>query len=203
MMATQEHWDAIYQTRATEDLGWYEPSPSTLDLVRRYSTPTDPVIDVGGGDSRMVDELVEAGYEDVTILDLSHAALERSRVRLGSAAGNVTWICADATDWEPTSTWTLWHDRAVFHFLTTEDDRRRYVETARRAIAPGGHLVIATFAPGGPEQCAGLPVERYDAEGLASVFGSDFRLVEHTELSGQSAWVGDRRPYVVVVMQRR
>ncbi|MCB0995875.1 MAG: class I SAM-dependent methyltransferase [Acidimicrobiales bacterium] len=203
MMAPQEHWDTIYQTRPTEDLGWYQPSPSTLDLVLRYSTPTDPVIDIGGGDSHMVDELVAAGYQDVTVLDLSVAALERSRTRLGEAAGNVAWIRADITDWEPTSTWSLWHDRAVFHFLVDPDDQRRYVETARRAIAPGGHLVMATFAPDGPEQCAGLPVQRYDAKALADVFGSGFRLVEHAEMSGQAVEVGDRRPYVVVVLQRR
>ena len=213
MMASQEHWDTIYQTRATEDLGWYQPTPSTLDLVLRHSTPTDPIIDIGGGDSRMVDELAAAGYDDVTVLDLSSAALERSQARLGTAAKNVswlgaaadsvTWLRADITDWEPTSTWTLWHDRAVFHFLVDPDDRRRYVETARRAIGSGGHLVIATFAPDGPEQCAGLPVERYDAQSLADVFGSDFRLVEHVEISGQSVEVGDRRPYVVVVMQRQ
>lgn len=203
MMATQEHWDTIYRSRSTEDLGWYEPSPSTRDLVLRFSTPTDPVIDIGGGDSRMVDELVECGYEDVTVLDLSSAALERSRHRLGSAAENVNWVRADITEWEPTLTWALWHDRAVFHFLTNEHDRRLYVETARRAIAPGGHLVIAAFAPDGPEQCAGLPVERYDANGLADAFGPDFHLVEHAELSGQTAGVGDGRPYVVAVMRRR
>ncbi len=202
-MASQEHWDTIYQTRPTEDLGWYQPSPSTLDLVLRFSTPTDPVIDIGGGDSHMVDELVAVGYQDVTVLDLSSAALKRSQARLGKAADNVAWICADITDWEPTSTWSLWHDRAVFHFLADPDDQRRYVETARRAIAPGGHLVVATFALDGPEQCAGVPVRRYDAEQLADVIGSDFRLVEHGQMSGQTVEVGDRRPYVAVVMQRR
>lgn len=203
MMATQEHWDTIYQTQATEDLGWYEPSPSTLDLVQRYTTPTDSVIDIGGGDSRMADELVAAGYEAVTVLDLSSAALERSQTRLGPAADNVTWIRADITHWEPTSNWALWHDRAVFHFLTDPHDRRRYVETARRAIAKGGHLVVATFAPDGPEQCAGLPVQRYHADTLAAVFAPGFRILEHHRLHAGAIGVGDTRPYIAVVLERR
>lgn len=202
-MASQEHWDTIYQTRATEDLGWYQSLPSTLDLVLRYSTPTDPVIDIGGGDSRMVDELVAAGYDDVTVLDLSSAALERSRSRLGMAAENVSWIRADITDWEPTSNWTLWHDRAVFHFLVDPDDQHCYVDTARRVVAAGGHLVIATFAPDGPKQCAGLPVQRYDAEALADVFGSEFRLVDHRPMHAGATGVGDTRPYIAVVLERR
>lgn len=201
MMARQEHWDTIYQTRATEDLGWYQPSPSTLDLVLRYSTPTDPVIDIGGGDSHMVDELAAAGYDDVTVLDLSSAALERSRSRLGMAAENVSWIRTDITDWEPTSTWTLWHDRAV-HFLVDPDDQHRYVDNAQRATAPGGHLVIATFAPDGPEQCAGLPVQRYDAKALAAVFEPWFRIIEHHRPEAR-AGIGDTRPYIAVVLERR
>lgn len=202
-MATQEHWDTIYQDRESEDLGWYQPSPSTLDLVLRYSTTTDPIVDIGGGDSRMVDELVAGDYRDVTVLDLSSAALERSRVRLGGAAADVTWVRADITEWEPTSTWALWHDRAAFHFLVDSDDRRRYVDTARRAIARGGRLIIATFAPGGPDQCAGLPVRRYDGEVLAAAFGTEFRLVEHRRMHACATGVGDRRPYTTVVLQRR
>ncbi|MFV0257387.1 MAG: class I SAM-dependent methyltransferase [Acidimicrobiales bacterium] len=202
-MTTREHWDTIYRSQATEHVGWYEPSPSTLDLVVRYSTPADPVIDIGGGDSRIVDELVDADHQDVTVLDLSNVALERARHRLGPAAGNVNWIRADITVWEPDRTWALWHDRAVFHFLTDEHDRRRYVETARRAVAPGGHLIVAAFAADGPDHCAGLPVDRYGAEELAGAFDPAFRLVEHAELPGPTSGVGDRRPYVVAVLRRR
>ncbi len=125
-MGLEEHWDSIYRTKNTEDLGWYEPLPSTLDLVQRFSAPSDPVIDIGGGDSRMVDELTRAGYSDLTVLDLSDSALTRARSRLGSAGRSVTWIRTDVTRWEPTRTWALWHDRAVFHFLTAEEDRRSY-----------------------------------------------------------------------------
>jgi len=201
-MGSEEHWDNIYQTRSTEDLGWYEPSPSTLAVVQRFSSPSDSVIDIGGGDSRMVDELTRAGYGDLTVLDLSDSALARARSRLGSAGRSVSWIRADVTRWEPTRTWALWHDRAVFHFLTAEEDRRAYVDIASGALAPGGHLVVATFALDGPEQCAGLPVERYDAEGLAAAFGPSFRTVEHMTELRQDTGVGDSRPYVAVVMQR-
>lgn len=201
MMGSEEHWDSIYRTRVTEDLGWYEPRPSTLALVQRFSSPSDPVIDIGGGDSRMVDELTRAGYRDLTVLDLSNSALTRARSRLGSAGRSVSWIRTDVTRWEPTRTWALWHDRAVFHFLTAEEDRRAYVGIASGALAPGGHLVVATFALDGPDQCAGLPVERYDAEGLAAAFGPGFRLVEHTTELRQDTGVGDSRPYVGVVMQ--
>lgn len=202
-MGIEQHWDNIYRTKNSEDLGWYEPRPSTLALVQRFSPPSDPVIDIGGGDSRMVDELTEAGYSDLTVLDVSDSALTRARSRLGSAGRSVSWVRADVTRWEPARTWALWHDRAVFHFLAEEEDRRAYVDIARWAVAPGGHLVVATFALDGPDQCAGLPVERYDAEGLASAFGASFRFVEHTTEHRQDAGVGDSRPYVAVVMQRQ
>lgn len=202
MTGLEQHWDDIYRTKKSEDLGWYEPLPSTLALVQRFSSPSDPVIDIGGGDSRMVDELTEAGYGDLTVLDVSDSALTRARSRLGSAGRSVSWVRADVTRWEPARTWALWHDRAVFHFLTEEEDRRAYVDIARQAVAPGGHLVVATFALDGPDQCAGLPVERYDAEGLASAFGASFRFVEHTTEHRQDTSVGDSRPYVAVVMQR-
>ena len=202
-MGIRQHWDNIYRTKNSEDLGWYEPLPSTLALVQRFLSPSDPVIDIGGGDSRMVDELTEAGYSDLTVLDVSDSALTRARSRLGSAGRSVSWVRADVTRWEPARTWALWHDRAVFHFLTEEEDRRAYVDIAMQAVAPGGHMVVATFAPDGPDQCAGLPVERYDAERLASAFGTGFRIVEHTTEHRQDADVGDSRPYVAVVMQRQ
>lgn len=201
-MSSSEHWDAIYSTRAPDALGWYEPAPSTLNLVRRFSAPSDSVVDIGGGDSRMVDELLAAGYDDLTVLDLSKAALSRARSRLGPAARSVTWIQADVTSWTPERSWDVWHDRAVFHFLTDEDDRKAYKTTAWRSLTPGGHLIIATFALDGPKECAGLPVERYDAERLAATFGPDLLLVEHEHFQGSDSAVGDRRPYICAVFQR-
>jgi SAM-dependent methyltransferase len=196
------HWDSIYRSRATEDLGWYEPRPSTLDLVLRFSRPSDSVIDVGSGDGRMVDDLLAGGYESITALDLSAAALDRARSRLGPAARNVTWVHADVTTWTPERQWDVWHDRAVFHFLIGAGDREAYKRAALRSLAPGGRLIVATFAQDGPERCAGLPVERYDVGGLAGVFGPEFRLVEDRALR-RTTGAGDARPYVAAVFERR
>ncbi|MDH3293514.1 MAG: class I SAM-dependent methyltransferase [Acidimicrobiia bacterium] len=201
-MSSTTHWEAVYSGRATEDLGWYEPRPSTLDLVLRFSAPTDAVIDVGGGDSRLVDELLHAGYEQITVLDLSQTALDRARSRLGPASGNVSWIRGDVTGWTPPRRWDLWHDRAVFHFLVKDQDRSAYMAAALQSLSAGGKMIVATFAPDGPEQCAGLPVERYDAKGLAAVFAPEFRLVEHHRLQAGPTGIGDTRPYVAAVLER-
>lgn len=203
LMSTPAHWDAAYGRRATEDLGWYEPVPSTLDLVRRYSGTTDRVIDVGGGDSGLARELVALGYGHITILDVSNEALKRSRTRLAFAAQRADWVEADVTDWIPTSTWDVWHDRAVFHFLTTGTSREAYKRAARKALVPGGRLIVATFSPDGPKQCAGLPVERYDTETLVETFEPEFQAIEVAPLPPRDTSVGDQRPYVAAVLRPR
>lgn len=201
-MGCSTHWDAVYVARPTDQLGWYEPVPSTLDLVRRYSDPTQSVVDIGGGDSRLVDQLVGAGYESITVVDLSHTALARARSRLGTEAGAVLWIKGDALGWSPDSCVSLWHDRAVFHFMVEEEDRQAYKAAAVAAVRPGGTLIVATFAPDGPESCAGLPVRRYDKDSLAGFFGPEFEMVEHAEFSGDKSSPGDHRPYTAIVLQR-
>lgn len=201
-MSSTAHWEAVYRGRATEDLGWYEPRPSTLDLVLRFSDPADAVVDIGAGDSRLPDELLEAGYQRLTVLDLSETALGRARSRLGSAAERVTWVCADVTRWTPPRRSDLWHDRAVFHFLIDEEHQRAYKATALQTLPVGGKLILATFAPDGPEQCAGLAVKRYDADELAAVFAPEFRLVEDQRLPANETDVGDSRPYIAVVLER-
>jgi trans-aconitate methyltransferase len=183
-------------------LGWYEPLPSTLDLVLRHSEPAHAVIDVGAGDSRLVDELLHAGCEQLTVLDLSQTAMERARSRLGPLAGNVSWIHADVTRWTPPRRWDLWHDRAVFHFMVRDEDRQAYKAAALAALAARGRMVVATFAPDGREQCAGLPVQRHDAEGLAAVFAPELALVEAHRLPVDASGIGDPRPYVAVVLER-
>ena len=201
-MGSEEHWETVYRTKTSEGLGWYEPKPSTLDLVRRFSLPSDSIIDVGAGDSRLADELLQAGYDDITMLDLSETALDRARSRLGSAARRVTWIQADVTSWTPTRRWSLWHDRAVFHFLISDEDRQAYKTASLQSLTADGKLIVAAFTLEGPEQCAGLPVERYDAHRLAAVFDPEFRSIEHQELQARKTSVGDQRPYVAVVLQR-
>ena len=147
------------------------------------------MIDVGGGTSTLVDELVSRGFTDVSVLDVSTVALDSSRKRLGPTSERVCWVCADVLAWTPERTYDLWHDRAVFHFLVDPADRRRYVQVARLAVRPGGYVIVATFATDGPARCSGLRVERYDTEGLCAAFSPGFALVGsrrelHTTPSG-------------------
>jgi SAM-dependent methyltransferase len=197
----EEHWDEVYGAQST-DLGWYEPEPSTIGLVTAHSAPDDSVIDVGGGDSRLIEELLDRGYEDLTVLDLTSVALDRARSRLGSCAPRVRWIHADVTRFEPDRTWELWHDRAVFHFLVDEDQRDAYRAVLRRAVAPGGMLIVAAFGRGAPERCAGLPVVHYDADSLTAAFAPDFEPIAVDRLDPARADEGDQRPYVAGVFAR-
>lgn len=174
------HWEAVYERRLPEETSWYQATPGlSLALIANSGLQCDePLIDVGGGASLLVDHLLAAGYQDLTVLDLSARALERAQERLGTAAARVHWIVADATELRPERTYRLWHDRAAFHFLTEAADRTRYLDALRRALAPDGQLVLAAFAPDGPPRCSGLDVVRYDAVSLAAELGPGFRLQE-------------------------
>lgn len=183
-MNMSEHWDRVYHTKRTDEVSWFRPHLETsLALIAEAGVSADaPLIDVGGGASTLVDDLLAGGYRDVTILDVSAAALEAARARLGSRSSAVRWIAADVTRADlPAAHFQVWHDRAVFHFLTDPADRDRYVAQVRRSVAPGGHVVVATFGPDGPLRCSGLPTARYDAEALHAVFGADFAMVDHRE----------------------
>lgn len=171
MAGEQAHWDAIYNARAEGELTWFEAVPqASLDFVDTYLQRGEAVIDVGGGAARLVDALLDAGYGPITVLDLSETALAISKQRLGTRADSVTWIEADVTTWQSKQVYALWHDRAVFHFLTRANDRVNYVRAMSEALQPGGIAIIATFADEGPEMCSGLPVVRYAPEELAREF---------------------------------
>ena len=174
------HWENVYRTKGEREVSWFQETPSiSLQLIRSAgATRRSAVVDIGGGASRLVDALVDEGYEAVTVLDLSESALAAAKTRLGQAAAQVTWIVADVVGWKPRQRYDLWHDRAAFHFLTEEADRTAYVECLREALRPGGHAIIATFALDGPERCSGLQVIRYDAARLAGVLGGAFNLLE-------------------------
>jgi hypothetical protein len=176
--AGQSHWDAVYERKAATEVSWYEPRPEkSLELIRAAGIrPADPIIDVGAGASLLADELLGAGYTDLTVLDVSACALDRLRDRLGAAASSVTLVHQDVTAFQPGRRYALWHDRAVFHFLVQREDRERYVNALRRGVDAGGHVVMATFGPAGPQRCSGLPVVRYDAAGLAAELGAEFEL---------------------------
>lgn len=173
------HWDGAYTGKQDTEVSWFQEQPGmSLELIRHCALPAGAsVIDVGGGASRLVDVLVDDGLA-VTVLDLSAAALEKARARLGGRAAAVEWVVADITAWMPAAPFDLWHDRAVFHFLTEPADRAAYRERLAAALRPGGQAVIGTFALDGPERCSGLPVMRYGPEELTAELGPSFRLVE-------------------------
>lgn len=159
----KKHWETIYQTRELKDVSWFQPTPETsLDFFKEFSVPTTAkVIDIGGGDSFLVDHLLDLGFQDITVLDISEAALDRAKKRLGDKAKNVKWIVSDAATFIPTETYDFWHDRAAFHFLTNEKEVSDYLETARRNINPTGVLVIGTFSDNGPKKCSGIEIKQY------------------------------------------
>lgn len=179
---SKQHWEQVYQTKSVDAVSWYQPhAAQSLALVHATGVARSAgIIDVGGGASTLVDDLLADGYMDVSVLDLSGAALGAARQRLGVSAERVTWLEADVTQVDlPMHRYDVWHDRAVFHFLTEVTQRQAYVEQVFRAVRPGGHVIVATFAEDGPEQCSGLPVCRYAAEALHAEFGEAFELVHH------------------------
>lgn len=168
MAARQEHWDGVYGARSEDELTWFEATPSvSLDLVRMHLQPGDAMIDIGAGASRLVDALLDQGFGPLAVMDLSGSALAVSRTRLGARGDSVEWIEADVTGWQPRREYALWHDRAVFHFLTEIHERAAYAHAMTKALRPDGVAIIATFADDGPEKCSGLPVVRYAPEELA------------------------------------
>src|SRR5574340_133651 len=178
-MHSREHWENVYRTRLPDQVSWYRPHLETsLAWVERAARGCSAfIIDVGGGASTLADDLVERGYRSVTVLDVSDTAIEAARNRLGPRAELVRWLCADVTEHGfPSHAYDVWHDRAVFHFLSTPAQRVAYVRNAGLAVEPGGHVIIATFGPEGPTSCSGLDVVRYDAAALLAEFGPQFRL---------------------------
>jgi len=182
-MEIKSHWENIYQTKAPTQVSWYqEHARLSLRLIADTGIDrADPIIDVGGGTSTLVDDLLADGYQHLTVLDISASALQTAQQRLGVRATAVTWIEADITQAQlPGQFYAVWHDRAVFHFLTQPHDRQRYIQAVRHAVKPGGHVIVATFALDGPPQCSGLNVTRYNPDSLHHEFGEDFQLLTST-----------------------
>jgi ubiquinone/menaquinone biosynthesis C-methylase UbiE len=188
-MYPKDHWEKVYSSKASDAVSWFQPHADlSLDLIKTTGAGLDAgIIDVGGGASTLVDDLVAAGYRDLTVLDLSAAALNAARRRLGDQENMVRWIEADITQVDlPHKRYDIWHDRAVFHFLTTQQQRDAYVRNVFHAVKPGGHVIVATFAEDGPEQCSGLPVMRYRADDLHDEFGEAFTLLKHQKEAHQT-----------------
>jgi len=177
----RRHWEQIYETRPTDGLSWYQREPATSHRLVAAAAPdrSAAIVDVGSGMSALVDRLIDDGYHDLTLVELSGRALDEVRARLGERARFATFVRADVLDWSPDRAYDVWHDRAAFHFLTDDFDRVRYVAQAAEAVRPGGSLIVATFAADGPTHCSGLPVRGHDPDDLARTFAPAFTLESH------------------------
>lgn len=184
-MDVREHWQKIYRTKAPDAVSWFRAHLEiSIGLIERAAPDRSAsIVDIGGGESTLVDDLVERGYRDIAVLDISPKALEVSQRRLGPAAEQIRWLAADITQPGilPRASYDVWHDRAVFHFLTEGNDRTAYVQNVMATVKPGGHVIVSTFGPAGPTTCSGLTVRRYDAGSLHGEFGPRFRLIESSE----------------------
>lgn len=190
-MESKTHWNKMYADKLADNVTWYQENPQqSLELIAVTGVPPDSaIIDVGGGLSFLVDNLLDAGYHDVTVLDVSGNALQSSKDRLGAVARDVTWLEADITKVHlPENKYALWHDRAVFHFMTDAQDQQRYVAAVRRSLQPRGHIILATFALDGPQRCSGLDVVRYGEEEIKAVFGDGFHLVSSVDELHHTPW---------------
>lgn len=185
-MDNKQHWDTVYGSKAPDTVSWYTPHLETsLNLIHQASTDKrTAIIDIGGGESTLVDDLLFEGYKDVSVLDISQKAIDVARARIGKQANKVYWYCADITQATlPQGYFDVWHDRAVFHFLIGEAQRVRYVEQVMRSVKHGGYVIMSTFGPEGPEKCSDLDVIRYDSVNLHAQFGKTFKLINSsTEL---------------------
>ncbi len=195
-MSRKHHWNTVYETKPTDDLSWTQSRPAlSLEFIESVGLPKDaPILDVGGGTSTLVDSLIDLGYTRLSVLDVSGAALARDQARLGSEKANrIEWFEADVTAFTPPHKFQLWHDRAVFHFLTDPSDRKAYLATLRNALKPGGTIIIATFALDGPPKCSGLDVARYDEHSIATELGPEFPLQETRPETHVTPWGSEQR----------
>ena len=194
-MNRKAHWEKVYRENPADDVSWFQKHPAlSLQLIAGTGVGKHAgIIDVGGGASVLVDGLLDAGFEDVTVLDISTASLNCARQRLGAPAGRVNWIEADITNFAPQRRYRLWHDRAVFHFLLNPADRAAYVRTLGRTVVPGGHVIIATFAQDGPPKCSGLEVARYDEPGIRAALGADYDFRSQVNETHVTPWQTEQK----------
>ncbi len=176
----KKHWENIYKTKDLKDVGWFQPTPDTsLDFIKQFNVPTTAkIIDIGGGDSYLVDHLLNMGYQDISVLDISEAAINRAKQRLSDKATNVKWIVADAANFKPTEKYDFWHDRAAFHFLTNEQEISNYLKAAQENINPSGVLVIGTFSEQGPKKCSGIEIKQYSETTMTNLLKKFFEKIK-------------------------
>jgi ubiquinone/menaquinone biosynthesis C-methylase UbiE len=186
----KNYWDNIYRGKSEKEVSWFQEVPAkSLELIAELGLGLqDGIIDIGGGDSHLVDHLLAKGFRNISVLDISSAALERAKVRLGENSKFVKFIASDITKFNPAEQYNLWHDRATFHFLTSAEDVATYLEIANRAIAPGGYLIVSTFSKTGPEKCSGLPISQYSDTDLKTFFAKYFSNIKCFEDTHKTPW---------------
>ncbi len=198
-----EHWNRVYATKRETGVSWYQPKPAlSLALIREYAPQNASIIDIGGGASLLTAELVREGYGDLAVLDISAEALERAKENLGAEAAKIEWVVADIMAWKPTRQWQVWHDRAVFHFLTDAASQDAYIRALYAAALPGAIAIISGFAPDGPEKCSGLPVVRYDAQSLSKRIGAGFELLAEKREAHETPGGAMQKFYYAVLRKR-
>ena len=183
-----QHWEKIYQSKSLDEVSWYQPSPATsLDFLKQLNVPLDAkIIDIGGGDSLLVDHLLKLGYTNISVLDISESALDKAKNRLGEQAKKVEWIVADIAAFEPSQQYDVWHDRATFHFLTQEEEIGSYIHSAKQAICESGVLVIGTFSDQGPEKCSGIKIKQYTEQSLPVLLKRFFKKIKCIRVNHQT-----------------
>ena len=179
MFDKKEHWEKIYSNHKLTEVSWYEPIPETsLSIIKKFKLPKDAsIIDIGGGDSLLVDYLLLLGYSNITVLDISQYAIDRAKERLGHKARSVNWVVSDVLNYKPAKSFDLWHDRATFHFFTEEVDRQHYLGRAHESLSPNGYMVLSTFSTIGPDRCSGLSVQKYSENSLSNTFDAYFEKI--------------------------
>lgn len=193
-MDRKEHWERVYREKAVNSVSWFQTSPETsLELIASCKLDlSQPVIDVGAGSSVLVDKLIERGHQNLYVLDISSAALQNSKERLGELAERVNWLVEDIANFHTSQKFQLWHDRAVFHFLTDKQDRAQYIETLLNSVPIGGNLILASFALDGPEKCSGLPIVQYNEEKIQAEIGLGFKLIESKNEIHLTPWQSEQ-----------
>lgn len=204
MSGTRSHWEEVYSTKADTAVSWFQPhSVRSLELIESAMPDrASAIVDIGGGASRLVDDLIARGYTDLTVLDVAEAALEKSRTRLGREADKVAWIAADITQWRPPRAFAVWHDRAVFHFLTEPDSQAAYLSALEAGTSAGSIVIMATFALDGPDKCSGLAVQRYSPATLAARVGPAFSLTNEALETHRTPW-GTEQRFSYAILRRR
>lgn len=200
---SQEHWQQIYSSKAADEVSWFQREPEmSLRLIEKYSSPSSHVIDVGAGESLLVDQLMSCGYRELIVMDISSSALLDVKSRLGTNADGVQFEVADVRHWQSSQTFDVWHDRAVFHFMNSDEEVASYAKTLQKSISTGGIAIIGTFAEDGPTQCSGLDVRRYSSDQLEAVFSGEFSLIETDSEEHVTPW-GSNQHFTWVVLRRK